>query len=214
MSAGTWNITIDQGETWDRTLTLRQRYGPHIVSTDGATAGTFYVVILGARSPAIAYDATPAAFLNAIERTSTVGAVGVESVGGAAGAWELTFSQAFRTRYLQQTHRQFSIDEVAQFVWDDLTTPGRAGVVNKLFDLTGYSATHSFKYRYDDASAAFSSTVTLGGTDGTARLVVAAATLAALTRYNGVHDLRMVSGASVISYPVRGQWAVNRRVSA
>jgi hypothetical protein len=51
VAAGTWPVVIEKGETWGRTLTLRHRNGPHVVTLDAETAGSFRAEVLGERSP-------------------------------------------------------------------------------------------------------------------------------------------------------------------
>lgn len=87
---------------------------------------------------------------------------------------------------------------------------------NALVNLTGYSARLMARESVDSTTTLISITdgagITLGGAAGTIRILLSAATTAALG-LSGVYDLEMVSGAGVVTRLVEGFVILNKEVT-
>lgn len=84
-------------------------------------------------------------------------------------------------------------------------------------NLTGYSAAMQVRQTIDSSSPAVSLTngsgITLGGTAGTIRVVIAATATAALTDEQYVYDLELTSGSGITDRYLMGTFIVSGEVT-
>lgn len=94
------------------------------------------------------------------------------------------------------------------FIWKD----ENGSAVN----ITGYSARLQARARVGDSNTIISLTdgagITLGGSNGTIRVVISASGTAALTS-GGVYDLELVSGAGVVTRLIQGNVTISKEVT-
>lgn len=88
---------------------------------------------------------------------------------------------------------------------------------NVPLDLTGYSSAMQVRQTIDSSSAVISLTagtgITLGGTAGTIRTVIASTATAALSAGQYVYDLEITSGGGVVDRVLEGTFIVDGEVT-